>query len=84
MMKQKLSPVKYETAFVPPKINFRQKQKQKNKHLSNALLPLVLGQIRTISSTSVGTPCGLLPKILCDRGASLFFVSSLSCFVSTG
>ena len=84
MMKQKLSPVKYETAFVPPKINFRQKQKKKNKHLSNTLLPLVLGQIRTISSTSVGTPSGLLPKILCDRGASFFFVSSLSCFVSTG
>ena len=35
MMKQKLSLVKYETAFVPPKINFRQKQKKKkNKHLS--------------------------------------------------
>ena len=83
-MKQKLSLVKYETAFVPPKINFRQKKKKKNKHLSNALLPLVLGQIRTISSTSVGTPSGLLPKILCDRGASFFFVSSLSCFVSTG
>ena len=31
MMKQKLSPVKYETAFVPPKINFRQKQKQKKQ-----------------------------------------------------
>ena len=46
MMKQKLSPVKYETAFVPPKINFQQKKKQ-NKHLWNALLPLVLGQIRT-------------------------------------
>ena len=44
MMKQKLSLVKYETAFVPPKINFRQKQtNKKNKHLSNALLPLVLG-----------------------------------------
>ena len=85
MMKQKLSLVKYETAFVPPKINFRQKQtNKKNKHLSNALLPLVLGQIRTISSTSVGTPSGLLPKILCDRGASFFFVSSLSCFVSNG
>ena len=83
MIKQKLSPVKYETAFVPPKINFRQKQK-KNKHLSNALLPLALGQIRTISSTSVGTLSGLLPKILCDRGASFFVVSSLSCFVSTG
>ena len=48
MLKQKLSLVKYETAFVPPKINFRQKQtNKKNKHLSNALLPLVLGQIRT-------------------------------------
>ena len=47
MKKQKLSPVKYETAFVPPKISFRQKPKKKNKHLSNALLPLVLGQIRT-------------------------------------
>lgn len=29
MMKQKLSPVKYETAFAPPKINFRQKRKKK-------------------------------------------------------
>ena len=42
MMKQKLSPVKYETAFVPPNyIYFR--QKKKNNHQLNTLLPLVLG-----------------------------------------
>ena len=34
MMKQKLSLVKYETAFVPPKINLRQKQTKKKKQAS--------------------------------------------------
>ena len=75
-MKQLLSPQN--------KFPTKTKQKKENKHLSKALLPLVLGQLRTISSTSAGTPSGLLPKILCDLGASFFFVSSLSCFVSTG
>ena len=43
MTKQKLSPVKYEAAFVPPQINFRLKKNNNNnnKHLLNTLLPLV-------------------------------------------
>ena len=79
MMKQKLSPVKYETAFVPPKISFRQKQKKKKSIFRTLCYLSYWGKFGP-----VGTPSGLLPKILCDRGASFFFVSSLSCFVSTG
>ena len=84
MTKQKLSPVKYETAFVPQNKLPTKKKTKKNKHLLNTLLPLVLEQLRIISSTSAGTASGLMPKIPCDLGASFFFLSRLSCLVSTG